>query len=186
MARRKTPTATASAHRDALEWLPAHTTAPTLIYCDPPYLIRSRAQRAAATRFEMSLEDQSACSNPLQLPCMVQISAYADRSTARTSATAHMTFRTHPTRVATEHLWMSYPEPKALHTYTHLGADYREREAHQAQSERWTARLAACRGWNGSRSTAACPRRSTSRDTGPAGIAMLASVGRTSKTGEPY
>jgi len=132
---------------DALEWLPAqHYSARTLIYCDPPYLIRSRAQPRSRYRFEMSLEDHERLLQILsQLPCMVQISAYADPLySSYLRNWRHMTFQSTTRRgVATEHLWMSYPEPKALHTYTHLGADYRERERIKRKVTRWTARLAA-------------------------------------------
>jgi hypothetical protein len=76
---------------------------------------------------------------------MVQISAYADPLySSYLRNWRHMTFQSTTRRgVATEHLWMSYPEPKALHTYTHLGADYRERERIKRKVTRWTARLAA-------------------------------------------
>jgi site-specific DNA-adenine methylase len=132
---------------DALEWLPAqHFSARTLIYCDPPYLIRSRAQPRSRYRFEMSLEDHERLLQILtQLPCMLQISAYADPLySSYLRNWRHMTFQNTTRRgVATEHLWMSYPEPKALHTYTHLGADYRERERIKRKVTRWTSRLAA-------------------------------------------
>jgi len=132
---------------DALEWLPAQRfSARTLIYCDPPYLIRSRADPRGRYRFEMSLEDHERLLQILtQLPCMVQVSAYADPLySSYLRNWRHMTFQSTTHRgLATEHLWMSYPEPKALHTYTHLGADYRERERIKRKVTRWTARLAA-------------------------------------------
>ena len=132
---------------DALEWLPAQRfSARTLIYCDPPYLLRSRVDHRARYRYEMSLEDHERLLQILtQLPCMVQISAYADPLySSYLRNWRHMTFQSTTRRgLATEHLWMSYPEPKALHTYTHLGADYRERERIKRKVTRWTARLAA-------------------------------------------
>ena len=66
---------------DALEWLPRQTfTRRTLIYCDPPYLIRSRAVQRPRYRYELTEEDHERLLSILtSLPCMVQISAYADR-----------------------------------------------------------------------------------------------------------
>jgi hypothetical protein len=75
---------------------------------------------------------------------MVQISAYADPLySSHLHNWRHITFQS-ATRhgLATEHLWMSYPEPKALHTYQHLGANYRERERIKRKVTRWTTRLA--------------------------------------------
>ena len=132
---------------DALTWLPAQRFTPrTLIYCDPPYLMRSRATQKPRYQFEMTDEDHERLLQILtQLPCMVQISAYADPLYSRTLRDwRHVTFQSTTRRgLATEHLWMSYPEPKALHTYTHLGTDYRERERIKRKVSRWTRRLAA-------------------------------------------
>jgi len=132
---------------NALDWLTAQRfSARTLIYCDPPYLIRSRADPRGRYRFEMTVEDHEKLLGILtSLPCMVQISAYADPLySSHLRNWRHMTFQSTTRRgPATEHLWLSYPEPKALHTYTHLGADYRERERIKRKVTRWTARLAA-------------------------------------------
>ena len=132
---------------NALEWLQSQRfSARTLIYCDPPYLIRSRVDPRARYRCELTTADHERLLSILtQLPCMVQISAYADPLySSYLRNWRHMTFQSNTRRgLATEHLWMSYPEPKALHTYTHLGADYRERERIKRKVTRWTARLAA-------------------------------------------
>lgn len=132
---------------DALEWLPAQRfSARTLIYCDPPYLLRSRVDHRARYRCELTTEDHERLLSILtQLPCMVQISAYADPLySSYLRNWRHMTFQSTTRRgLATEHLWMSYPEPRALHTYEHLGANYRERERIKRKVTRWTARLAA-------------------------------------------
>ena len=132
---------------NALEWLPAqHFSARTLIYCDPPYLIRSRSDQRARYRYEMTIEDHERLLEIItQLPCMVQISAYADPLyNTYLCKWRHVIFQNMTRRgPVTEHLWMSYPEPKALHTYTHLGQDYRERERIKRKVKRWTAKLAA-------------------------------------------
>lgn len=131
---------------DALEYLATQRfSRRTLIYCDPPYLIRSRLTSRRRYTHEMTSEDHERLLNILtQLPCMVQISAYADPLYSKMLRTwRHITFQS-GTRggVATEHLWMSYPEPAALHTYVHLGRDYRERERIKRKVSRWTSRLA--------------------------------------------
>ena len=43
--------------------------------------------------------------------------------------------------VATEHLWMNYPEPVALHDTRYLGDSFRERERIKRKRERWLTRL---------------------------------------------
>lgn len=132
---------------DSLEWLAAQRFTPrTLIYCDPPYLIRSRSDPRARYRFELTVEDHERLLSILtQLPCMVQVSAYADPLySSYLRNWRHITFQSTTRRgPATEHLWMSYPEPRALHTYIHLGKDYRERERIKRKVNRWTARLAS-------------------------------------------
>lgn len=131
---------------DALTWLGRqHFSRDTLIYCDPPYLIRSRSSQRRRYRYEMSDADHVRLLRLLkELPCMVQISGYADPLySSHLQGWRHITFQS-TTRhgLATEHLWMNYPEPQALHTYAHLGADYRERERIKRKTARWTSRLA--------------------------------------------
>lgn len=131
---------------DGLPWMTEQRfSGHTLIYCDPPYLIRSRSQPRTRYKFEMSEEEHEHLLSILTaMPCMVQISAYADPLYSKMlKGWRHITFQS-MTRggPATEHLWMSYAEPKALHTYTHLGANYRERERIKRKVNRWTTRLA--------------------------------------------
>lgn len=130
---------------DSLQWLPAQSfDARTLIYCDPPYLIRSRRDSRSRYRCELTDEDHEQLLSILStLPCMVQISAYDDPLySSHLQGWRHLTFQSNTRRgLATEHLWMNYPEPLALHTYSHLGADYRERERIKRKVARWTSRL---------------------------------------------
>jgi hypothetical protein len=132
---------------NALQWLPAQTFSPqTLIYCDPPYLIRSRSQQRPRYRFEFTEEDHETLLQIVtSLPCMVQISCYEDKLySSYLRNWRHITFQAMTRRgLATEHLYMSYPEPEALHTYTLLGKDYRERERIKRKVTRWTRRLAS-------------------------------------------
>jgi hypothetical protein len=43
--------------------------------------------------------------------------------------------------LATEYLWMNYPEPDSLHDYSYLGDNYRERERIKRKKTRWVNRL---------------------------------------------
>lgn len=43
--------------------------------------------------------------------------------------------------MATEQLWMNYPEPAELHDYRYLGEDYRERERITRKLKRWEAKF---------------------------------------------
>jgi hypothetical protein len=44
---------------------------------------------------------------------------------------------------AEEWLFMNYPEPRALHDYRFLGANFRERERIKRKTERWRSRIAS-------------------------------------------
>jgi len=135
---------------DALLWLAAHRfSARTLIYCDPPYILRSRDDARTRYRFELTDEDHVRLLRLLvTLPCMVQISAYDDSLYgSHLQSWRHLTFQGNSRGgPRTEHLWMNYPEPQALHTYDHLGRDYRERERIKKKVRRWQARLRALPG----------------------------------------
>ena len=43
--------------------------------------------------------------------------------------------------MATEYVWMNYPAPIALHDYTFLGDNFRERERIKRKKQRWVSRL---------------------------------------------
>ena len=51
-------------------------------------------------------------------------------------------------RLATEWVWMNYPEPIALHDYRYLGEDFREREPikRKKRPRSWDRPLYAFRG----------------------------------------
>jgi hypothetical protein len=44
---------------------------------------------------------------------------------------------------AVEHLWCNFPEPMALHDYSYLGADFRERERIKRKAARWRQKFVA-------------------------------------------
>ena len=117
-----------------------------LIYCDPPYLFSARKRWKKIYRFEM---DDNAHANLLQtlrgLPCMVQISGYeSPMYSAHLSGWRLLKFQASTRHgMATECLWMNYPEPEELHDYRYLGTDFREREKIRKKAGRWLSRLNA-------------------------------------------
>lgn len=136
---------------DSLVWLERPgfpLTADTLIYCDPPYLPSTR-RHGRIYRCELTeIQHRRFLRAVRSLPCMVQISGYwsslyaemledwrsktfqvATRGTAITG------------KMATEYLWMNYPEPTALHDYRYLGANFRERERIKRKTARWLRRV---------------------------------------------
>ena len=42
---------------------------------------------------------------------------------------------------AIEYIWMNYPQPVALHDYSYLGDNFRERERIKRKKNRWINRL---------------------------------------------
>lgn len=134
-------------HGDAIRWLQSHPpTADTLIYADPPYPMESR--KHARPLYDCEMTDSQhvrLLETLLNLPCMVQISTYPNALYAKLLDDWRLyTFqgwsRGGP---QTEHLYMNYGPPQALHDYRFLGADFRERERIQRKTKRWTARIAA-------------------------------------------
>jgi hypothetical protein len=137
-------------HGDALQLLPtlALDRAGTFIYADPPYV---RSVRRAAFRPIYRHELTDAQHRDLlslltaMRTCAVMISGY--RSKLYDQVLAHwrrIDFRA-MTRggPAIESVWINYAPPKALHDYSHLGKNFRERERIKRKRARWVARLAA-------------------------------------------
>ena len=131
---------------DALLWLRSHTvTADTLIYADPPYPLISRATSRRIYKYEFTEAQHHELLRILQhLPCMVQISTYPNSLYADLLSEWRLLSFKATTRggLKTEHLYMNYPPPAALHDYRFLGADFRQRERIQRKTARWTARIA--------------------------------------------
>lgn len=132
---------------DALEWLTAANSlsGDTLIYLDPPYLLSTRRQHRPIYRYELSDADHVRLLEIIKrLPCMVMISGYwsqlyADALIAWRAVSFQS--RTRGGTMATEYLWMNFPEPLELHDYRYLGCDFRERERIKRKKTRWVARL---------------------------------------------
>ena len=130
---------------DAITFLAAYPfTGDELVYCDPPYMHETRG-RLDLYRHEMTDEQHGALLAILKaLPCRVMISGYwTPLYAAELEGWNSVTFEamTRAGRTATEWLWFNFPEPVALHDYSYLGEDFRERERIKRKKQRWTARL---------------------------------------------
>ncbi len=134
---------------DAVEWLREHANelAPDcLIYADPPYLMSTRSTQRQLYQIEMAEEEQHRALLEVlrSLPCMVMLSGYWSQLYAdllpdwRTYSFQSMT---RSGKMATEWVWMNYPEPFQLHDYRYLGETFRDRERIKRKEKRWKERL---------------------------------------------
>lgn len=118
----------------------------TLIYCDPPYVRSTRRSGVALYRHEFTDQDHRELLFLLRnLPCLVMLSGYrCALYDARLAGWRRIDYRasTHRGPVI-ESLWCNFPPPAELHEYSHLGADFRERERIKRKKLRWRRRLAA-------------------------------------------
>ncbi len=116
-----------------------------LVYCDPPYLFSTRREHRPIYRCEMENKDHArflAVAKRIAAP--VIISGYWSEMYARELAgwrTISFQAVTRGGSLATEWLWMNYPEPAELHDYRYLGESFRERERIKRKINRWVARL---------------------------------------------
>ena len=117
------------------------------VYADPPYLMSTRTSKRKLYRVEFGDEDQHIQLLDVlnSLPCMVAISGYwSSLYENKLSGWRSINYKTtkRSGEVATEYLWMNYPEPKELHDYRYLGQNFRQRERIKRIKTRWLARLA--------------------------------------------
>jgi hypothetical protein len=134
-------------HGDALTWLSnkgrtLHEW--DLVYLDPPYLMETRSSKKPMYRHEMTTSDHKRLLKiALGLKCRVALSGYWSQLYNDTLRDWRSICFTAQTRkgVATEYLWMNYPEPVELHDYRYLGNDYRERERIKKKKFRWLNKL---------------------------------------------
>lgn len=115
-------------------------------YWDPPYLFSVRSSKRAMYAHEFGKEEEHR--KLLQfiksLDCMVMLSGYWSQlyeDELQGWRTVTYNSITRSGRVAEEWLWMNYPEPVALHDYSFLGEDFRERERIKRKINRWQNRL---------------------------------------------
>jgi DNA adenine methylase len=131
---------------NALDWLASTDFSnDTLIYCDPPYLMSTRSSQRQIYRCELKDKDHKRLLEIIKgLPCMVMVSGYWSEMYALALhdwRTDTFTTRTRGGKVATEWLWMNFPEPLELQDYSFLGDNFRERERIQRKIRRWKSRL---------------------------------------------
>lgn len=118
----------------------------TLIYCDPPYVRSTRRSGARIYRHEFTDDDHSELIALLRrLPAQVMLSGYRCALYDKQLADwRRIDYRASTRRgPVIESLWCNFAEPAALHDYSHLGADFRERERIKRKKTRWRRRLAA-------------------------------------------
>ncbi len=117
-----------------------------LIYCDPPYLMSTRSSQRQIYEFELAEENEHRTLLEIlkQLNCMIMISGYWSSLYAELLATwrsHHFEAVTRGGTMATEWVWMNFPEPVELHDYRYLGKTFRERERIKRKKTRWIQRL---------------------------------------------
>lgn len=115
------------------------------IYLDPPYLLESRSDARTRYKYEfLPMDHQRLVATVRTLTCRVAISHYPTPlyDQLLEEGWRHIDFQATTRRgVATERLYMNYPEPQALHDYSYLGGDYKERERIKLKFERWKKNL---------------------------------------------
>lgn len=141
------PSGTHLFHADALTILEAlPVTEKTLIYADPPYLMETRRFRKGYYKHELGTHDKHHDLITLlkRFNCMIMISHYPCTLYESMLADWHMeTFTTYDraNNQRVECVWMNYDLPMALHDYSFLGCDYRERERIKKKKKRWITKL---------------------------------------------
>jgi DNA adenine methylase len=115
-----------------------------LVYCDPPYLMSTRSGKRLYEH-EMSDADHRRLLRVLQdLPCYVMLSGYLSEmysQALRGWSWTGFPAMTRGGQLARQTLWYNFPAPVALHDYSYLGGNFRERERIKRKKVRWTERL---------------------------------------------
>jgi hypothetical protein len=115
------------------------------VYLDPPYLPETRKYRQYYLWEMTRAQHETLLQIALSLPCMVAISSYnSSLYSWYLQDWRHIEWQviTRGGSLATEHLWLNYPDPIALHDYRYLGDNYRERERITRKIKRWQRKLA--------------------------------------------
>lgn len=109
-----------------------------LVYSDPPYHPQTRRQTRVYSH-DYSIEDHERLIVILKsLPCMVILSGYKNSlytSTLGEWKTRTFLAKTH-TDMREETLWFNFDPPQILHDASHLGDDFRERQATKRRLQR--------------------------------------------------
>lgn len=132
-------------HGDAIQFLRTYRfTGKELIYCDPPYLRKTRKKDCRLYKYDYTQEQHIELLTLLtSLPCMVMISGYKSslyQSLLNDWQTYCFEAKTHH-GMATEWVWMNYSSPVELHDYRYLGDTFRERERIKRKTNRWVSKL---------------------------------------------
>jgi len=132
---------------DARGWLKAYDwRGDEFVYADPPYLDLTRLQGRQIYRHEIQSEnDHNSILDILAtLPCSVMISGYWSELYGRRLGAWRVVRFQGMNRAGNqtgECLWMNYSEPVALHDYSYLGRNSRERQDVKRMKERWLRKL---------------------------------------------
>lgn len=133
---------------NALDWLASYDwQGNEFVYCDPPYLMSTRSTQRAYYRNEFSTEHQhkELLNLLLSVPVNIAISGYDSEMYRAMLNGWHVTTWQTVTRsgkLATEHLWMNYPNPTHLHDYSYLGENFTDRQRIKRKKDRWKNKLA--------------------------------------------
>lgn len=137
-------------HGCGLAWLEDHDAqlnGDWLVYCDPPYVLRTRTKKKLY-RWELSDADHARLlAWAKRAQCLVMISGY-DSPNYREALDGWQVY-TRPVRTRggtwrTGHLWCNFPPDVGGGggvCYSKLGGDYRERERVARRVKRWTDNL---------------------------------------------
>lgn len=128
---------------DAISWLEKFRwQGGELVYCDPPYLLETRASGQARYRFELTHHERL-LRVIKALPCYVMISGYWSELYAQELANWRVVKFQAKTRggMATECVWLNFPEPLELHDYRFLGSNFRQRQNIKKKKKRWANKL---------------------------------------------
>ncbi len=129
---------------DAVDFLMSHSFAgDEVLYCDPPYVPSTRL-RDRVYRYEYSETDHVRLLETLQkISCRIVVSGYP--SNLYDELLRHWNTRTFSSKahngVRQEKLWFNFPAPAQLHDATHLGENFREREAIKRRVQRVKRRI---------------------------------------------
>lgn len=126
-------------------WISDYPTLRFFIYADPPYPIESRSTPLPKYTFEMTDNEHRRLLHQLKtLPVPVAISTYRNKIYEKALNDWRLrTFQAKTRRgVATEYLYMNYPQPEILHDWRYLGEDCTDRQRIKRKSVRFIEKLA--------------------------------------------
>lgn len=126
--------------RSSINW-----TGRELVYADPPYLMETR-KGGALYRHEYTDAQHIELLEILRsLPCAVMISGYrSDLYDNTLAGWRRVDFQAMTRRgLATESVWLNFPEPAVPHDLGFIGGNFRERERIKRKKARWRNKLAS-------------------------------------------